>query len=77
LFSGVGVFCSTTNPDDYREYRYRVADANKDVNGILTYTNTTTGVFSGYRKFAIRIDLLASSINIVPTVKDYRGIALT
>jgi len=77
LFSGVGVFCSTTNPNDYREYRYRVADANKDVNGILTYTNSTTGVFSGYRKFAIRIDLLASSINIVPTVKDYRGIALT
>lgn len=77
LFSGVGVFCSSINIDDYREYKYRASATNKDAEGIITYTNTTTGVFSGYRKFAIRIDLLSENINIVPIVKDYRGIALT
>lgn len=77
LYSGTGVFCSSTNLEDYREYKYRVSSSNKDVNGIITYTNSTTGTFSGYRKFAIRIDLLSENINIVPTVKDYRGIALT
>jgi hypothetical protein len=44
---------------------------------VITYTNSSTGTFDGYRKFAIRIDLIAQSINVVPTVKDYRGIALT
>lgn len=77
LYSGVGVFCSSTNIDDYREFRYRASESNKDANGILTYTNSTTGTFSSYRKFAIRIDLLSENIHIVPTVKDYRGIALT
>lgn len=77
LFSGVGVFCSATNPDDYREYKYRVSSVNKDANGVIKYINNTTGAFSGYRKFAIRIDLLSENIHIVPTVKDYRGIALT
>lgn len=77
LFSGQNVFCSSTNTGDYREYKYRVPASAKDGNGVITYTNSTTGTFSSYRKFAIRIDLVSENIHIVPRVKDYRGIALT
>ena len=76
LFEGVGVYSSTSNLGDYREYKYRVADANKDGNGALTYVSNA-GTFSGFRKFAIRIDMLSPNIHSVPTLKDYRGIALT
>ena len=76
LFEGIGVFSSTSNINDYREYKYRVAEANKDVNGAITYTSNA-GLFSGYRKFAIRIDMVSDNVYSVPTLKDYRGIALT
>lgn len=76
LFEGVNTYCSSTNLDDYREYKYRVAEANKDGLGVIQYTSDG-GTFSGYRKFAIRIDMIANNIHDVPTVKDYRGIALT
>ena len=72
---GAQTFSSSSNQDDYREFRFAVADANKDT-GVLTYTSAA-GVFLGYRKFAIRIDLLADNIHNAPFVKDYRGIALT
>jgi len=72
---GAQTFSSSSNLDDYREYRYAVAAANKDT-GVLTYTSDA-GTFLGYRKFAIRIDLIADSIHNAPFVKDYRGIALT
>ena len=75
LFEGVNTYSSSSNLNDYKEFRYRVADANK-TGGILTYTSTA-GTFTSYRKFAIRIDLLAENIHNVPFVKDYRGIALT
>jgi hypothetical protein len=77
MYSGSGIFCSSINIDDYREYKYRVKADNKNAEGVITYTNSTTGTFSSYRKFAIRIDLISENIHIVPTVKDYRGIALT
>jgi hypothetical protein len=76
LFEGVNTYCSATNPFDWREYKYRVADANKNGSGVITYTSSS-GTFSSYRKFAIKIELLAENINIAPFVKDYRGIALT
>jgi len=76
LVEGVGVYCSAINQKDYREYKYKVAAANKDADGVLEYTSTE-GDFSGYRKFAIRIDLIADDLHQVPMVKDYRGIALT
>ena len=76
LFDGIGLFSSTTNINDYREFRYRVAEANKDLDGIISYTSNA-GIFSGYRKFAIRIDMLSNNVYSVPTLKDYRGIALT
>ncbi len=76
LFEGVGVYSSTSNLGDYREYKYRVAAANKDVNGALTYASSA-GSFSGFRRFAVRIDMLSPNIHSVPTLRDYRGLALT
>jgi hypothetical protein len=75
LIEGVGVFTSTTNLNDFREYVYKIADSNK-ANGVLTYSNDA-GTFEGYRKFAIRIDLVAENVFNVPRLLDYRGIALT
>ena len=75
LFEGVNTYSSKTNTSDFREYRYRVADANKN-SGVLRY-QSNNGTFDGYRKFAIKIELLAPNIYNVPFVKDYRGIALT
>ena len=76
LFEGVNVFSSNINIGDYKEFKYRVASGNKDVDGVLTYTSSA-GTFSGYRKFAIRIDMLAENIHSAPTLADYRAIALT
>ena len=76
LFEGVGVYSSTSNINDYREYKYRVAEADKDGNGALTYTSNA-GDFSGFRRFAIRIDMLSPNVYNAPTLRDYRAIALT
>ena len=76
LFEGVGVYSSTLNISDYREFKYRVAAADKDVDGAVTYTSNA-GDFSGYRRFAIRIDLLSPNVHNAPTLRDYRGVALT
>ena len=76
LFEGVGVYSSTSNINDYREFKYRVAASDKDVNDAITYTSNA-GDFSGYRRFAIRIDLLSPNVHNAPTLRDYRGVALT
>jgi len=73
---GVNVYSSDVNKDDYREFKYALPTANKDGAGILEYTSTS-GTFVGYRKFAIRIDMLTSDISKAPTVRDYRALALT
>ena len=75
LFEGVGVFSSTANINDYKEYKYRVPATAK--NGTALTYQSVAGTFDGYRKFAIRIDMLSTSIHSVPTLQDYRGIALT
>lgn len=76
LFEGVGVYSSTSNINDYREFKYRVASSDKDVDGALTYTSNA-GDFSGFRRFAIRIDMLSPNVYNAPTLRDYRAIALT
>ncbi len=75
LFEGVGVFSNKSNIRDYKEYKYKVSDTNKNA-GVWEYTSDN-GTFTEYRRFAIRIDLLSSDIANAPTVKDYRAIALT
>ena len=75
LTKGSGQFCSTSNIQDYREFEYGIPAANLE-NDMLVYTSAG-GTFTGYRTFALKIELLADSINNAPTVKDYRGIAIT
>jgi len=76
LYKGVNQFCSVTNINDYREFKYRVPDSAKDADGVIQYTSEG-GTFAGYRRFAVRIDMLSESINRAPMLRDYRGIALT
>ena len=75
LYEGLNLFSSSANIDDYKEFSYRVPSTNLD-SGVLTYS-TTLGEFLGFRKFAVRIDLLSTNTYQVPYVADYRGIALT
>ena len=74
--SGAKSFSSDLNEDDYREMKFAVAAANKDSNDVLEYTSTS-GTFVGYRKFAIRIDMLSPDISKSPTLRDMRALALT
>ena len=76
VVEGINVYSSDVNKDDYREFKYALPTANKDGAGVLEYTSTS-GTFAGYRKFAIRIDMLTSDISKAPTVRDYRALALT
>jgi hypothetical protein len=74
---GERAYSSTSNPMDYREFVYEVPEANKNGDGALFYTSGAGGDFVGYRKFAIRIDLLSPNIHRAPNVADFRAIALT
>lgn len=76
MTEGVNTYSSSINTNDFREYRYAVPAINKDSLGVIKYTSDA-GTFASYRKFAIKIELLAEDIFNVPFVKDYRGIALT
>jgi hypothetical protein len=75
LFSGINQFSSVSNKNDFKEFVYRISDADKNT-GVVTYTNDI-GTFDGYRKFAIKIELLSENIFKAPRLLDYRGIALT
>ena len=79
LFEGVGSYSTISNLNDYREFKYKIADANKVgglVGGAFAYTSQG-GSFEGFKRFQIRIDMLSPNIHNVPTLKDYRGLALT
>ena len=76
MVEGNDIYSSTSNLGDSREYVYVIPAANKDINGVATYTNAT-GTYEGYRKFAVKIELLSENIANVPRIFDYRGIALT
>lgn len=80
MVQGIGVFSSSTNTNDFREFVYdvsSVAGANYGKeNGVVYYTNST-GKYSGYKSFQIRLVLKSSTIGSVPRLLDYRGVALT
>ena len=79
LFEGIGVYSTVSNVNDYREFKYRVNKINKIGgvdSGAITYTSNS-GIFTGFKRFAVRIDMLSPNIHNAPTLKDYRGIALT
>ena len=75
LTSGINTFSSLSNPSDFREFEFKVSEADKTL-GVLNYTNSF-GTFEGYRKFAIKIELYSENIFKAPRLLDYRGISLT
>ena len=79
IFEGVGLFSTVSNTNDYREFKLRIPKGNKVggvESGAVTYTSNS-GIFTGFKRFAVRIDMLSPNIHNAPTLKDYRGIALT
>ena len=81
LAEGAEVYSSTSNNNDFKEFVYKLPDIAKP-GGVLTYTNTS-GEYSGYRKFAVKIEFIVDEIDgrlpigSVPRLLDYRGVALT
>ena len=75
LTGGVNLYSSVSNVNDFKEYVYQVSNTNKNL-GVITYTNDI-GDFEGYRRFAIKIELLSEDIFKAPRLLDYRGISLT
>lgn len=75
LTGGVNLYSSVSNVNDFKEYVYQVSNTNKNL-GVITYTNGI-GTFEGYRRFAIKIELLSEDIFKAPRLLDYRGISLT
>jgi hypothetical protein len=74
MIEGMGVYGSTTNLNDFREYVYEIASANK-TGGKVVYSNST-GRYVGYKSFQIKIEMTSSNIGVVPRLLDYRGVAL-
>lgn len=76
LTEGVGIFSSSTNIRDFREFTYKIPAASK-IGGVTSYTTLTGGTFEGFRRFAIKIELLSENNYIVPRCKDFRALALS
>jgi len=63
--------------DDFIEYEYTIASANKTgTNGEVTYTNAAGATFTGFNTFAIKIVMTSSTDVVVPQLRDMRAIAL-
>jgi len=63
--------------DDFIEYKYEIASANKTGSGgEVTYTNAAGATFTGYNTFAIKIVMLSSTDVVVPQIRDMRALAL-
>ena len=79
LFEGVGSYSTAANINDYREFKFKIADSNKTGGqpGSAFAYSSQAGSFEGFKRFQIRIDMLSPNIHNAPTLNDYRGIALT
>lgn len=75
ITEGANLYSSISNINDFKEYEYKVKDADK-TSGVLTYTNDIS-TFNGYRRFAVKIELHSENIFKAPRLLDYRGISLT
>ena len=63
--------------DDFIEYEYTIASANKTgTNGEVTYTNAAGATFTGFNTFALKIVMTSSTDVVVPQLRDMRAIAL-
>lgn len=79
MTEGVGLYSSTTKMNDFHEYVYEITETAGSnygkTAGVVYYTNST-GKYSGYKNFQIRLVMKSSSVGSVPRMLDYRGIAL-
>jgi len=63
--------------DDFIEYEYTIASANKTgPGGEVTYTNAAGATFLGFNTFALKIVMTSSTDVVVPQLRDMRAIAL-
>ena len=63
--------------DDFIEYEYTIASANKTgPDGEVTYTNAAGATFTGFNTFALKIVMTSSTDVVVPQIRDMRAIAL-
>lgn len=76
IIEGKNTFSSKVNIEDYKEFKFAVPDSAKNADGALEYTSDA-GTFTGYRRFAVKIEMLSSTGYNAPSLRDYRGIALT
>lgn len=74
----------STNRDDFREFEYRLGEVivgNGEGaylnNGNFEYKNSEGAIFTNYKQFAIKVVMTAQDANLVPRLRDIRGIALT
>ena len=75
--TNVGVNSVEKKLDDFIEYKYVIASANKTgTNGEVTYTNAAGSTFTGFNTFALKIVMLSSTDVVVPQIRDMRAIAL-
>lgn len=74
MTEGAAYFSPATNRDDFKEFVFDIPASAKDGEDIVTYTNDN-GVFTGFSEFAIKIELVAPRVNVVPRLLDLRGVA--
>jgi len=82
LVDGIGQYSSDSNLEDFREYAFEVPEVSPGENGInaggvLEYTNAEGSTYTEYRKFALKFEMLSPYKHKVPTIKNYRGIAIS
>jgi len=71
------VFSDSRNPNNFIEYEYKLADANKS-NGVLRYEDSDGNDYLGYKRYSIKIVLTADNEYEFnpPKVTDLKVIAL-
>lgn len=71
------VFSDSENTEDFREFEWKIPDANlTGPNGEVQYSNSNGVTFTGFKYFAIKIVLLSANSAVVPRAKELRAIAL-
>lgn len=79
MIEGNGVFCSTTNINDFREFVYEItttAGSNYGKSSGVVYYNNSSGRYTGYKNFQVKIEMKSTKIGNVPRLLDYRGVAI-
>ncbi|QIG70811.1 putative adsorption associated tail protein [Rhizobium phage RHph_I1_18] len=82
---GANTYGSTSNPEDYREYKFELPSAapvsqaafkNASNNGVVEYVDGNGVRFIGYKQFSVKIVLLSDTKCRVPRLPDVRGLCL-